>query len=100
MAPVNCLRADSTWLLLTATRPRDVTSPSVSPVVVVTPNRISASYLLSAPKVLVENFVASPRHTGSKPLASGSSVPTWPAFAADNNRLTHLLAACDVIPTG
>jgi hypothetical protein len=60
-------------------------SPSVSPVELVYPNLIKASYVLSASSKNLENFVASPRQMGSKPIAIGSRVPVCPALKGVNN---------------
>ena len=46
------------------------------------------------------NLVASPKHSGRSPDASGSSVPVWPAFSASNRRFAACSAAFDVMPDG
>src|SRR3982074_3416531 len=46
------------------------------------------------------NLVASPKQIGKSPLASGSSVPVWPAFSAQNRRFACCNAALDDSPTG
>src|SRR5262245_15776783 len=45
-------------------------------------------------------LVASPSAIGRTPVASGSSVPAWPAFLAANARLTTETACVDVRPIG
>jgi hypothetical protein len=59
-----------------------------------------AVYFLSAPNKAEENLVASPKHTGNKPVAKGSSVPVCPAFDALNKRLVICSALLEVIPMG
>src|SRR5271169_2890131 len=43
-------------------------------------------------------LVASPSAIGSTPVASGSSVPPWPAFAAPVIRRTRATASAEVRP--
>src|SRR5262245_53132860 len=45
-------------------------------------------------------FVASPRAMGRMPVASGSSVPPWPAFAALNSRRILPTTCVEVTPDG
>jgi hypothetical protein len=45
-------------------------------------------------------LVASPNAMGRRPLASGSSVPAWPAFSASNRRLTSLTMRVEPAPAG
>jgi hypothetical protein len=42
---------------------------------------------LSASRLTWLNLVAAPKHSGSRPVASGSSVPVWPAFSARSRPL-------------
>jgi len=44
-------------------------------------------------------LVASPSAIGRIPEASGSRVPAWPAFLADNARFTAATAWVEVMPT-
>src|SRR5690349_11891474 len=46
------------------------------------------------------SFVASPSAITSTPLASGSSVPAWPALAAFSARRTRPSAVVEPIPAG
>ena len=85
---------------LTATGRSCSTSPSASPVVVVTPRRNVASYALSASRCIWLNLVAAPKHSGSTPVASGSRVPVWPAFSARSNHLTFCKAWLLESPSG
>src|SRR6185437_16492119 len=45
-------------------------------------------------------FVASPSAIGSTPVASGSSVPPWPALAASSRRRTAPTAWLELMPEG
>src|SRR5581483_7947539 len=45
-------------------------------------------------------LVASPNATGSTPVASGSSVPAWPAFCARSSRRTAATACAELIARG
>src|SRR5476651_2532849 len=45
-------------------------------------------------------LVASPSAMGSRPVASGSRVPPWPALAALKTRRTSPTAAVEVMPAG
>src|SRR6218665_4038507 len=45
-------------------------------------------------------LVASPSAIGSRPDASGSSVPAWPAFLAEKARFTTLTEWVEVMPMG
>src|SRR5579862_7170631 len=45
-------------------------------------------------------FVASPRQTGSMPVASGSRLPTWPALSAPSARRVRCSAAFEERPSG
>src|SRR5579862_3713552 len=45
-------------------------------------------------------LVASPRHTGSMPVASGSRLPTWPALMRPKSRRTLCRAALEDSPRG
>src|SRR6185312_1295541 len=45
-------------------------------------------------------LVASPSAIGSTPVASGSSVPPWPAFSASSARRTAATARLEVMPNG
>src|SRR5512133_204682 len=46
------------------------------------------------------NLVASPKQTGSKPVARGSSVPVCPAFSAVNRRRTFCSAVLELSSSG
>ena len=78
-----------------------VTSPSASPVSVadaqadVAPRRPCPHRARAA-----ENLVASPNSTGSRPVASGSSVPAWPAFCAPGQALRRLQRRVGARPDG
>ena len=71
----------------TATEHTRTGSPSASAVLVVMPSFSVARYALSASRLACENLVAAPKHSGSKPVASGSSVPVWPPFSARSRPL-------------
>ncbi len=45
-------------------------------------------------------MVACPRQIGSRPLASGSRLPVWPALRARNALRTRCRAAFELIPSG
>src|SRR5690625_550358 len=45
-------------------------------------------------------LVASPKASGSRPVASGSSVPPWPTLRASRSRRTRLTTSVDVMPDG
>ena len=100
ISPLNCGKTDCNNSSLTFTSRRSNTSPSASPVVVLTPNAAMASYRLSASKCSWLNFVAAPKHSGSKPVASGSKVPVCPAFSALNNHFAFCKASLLDIPFG
>src|SRR5260363_47499 len=68
--------------------------PCASPVAVVAPSAFVASSKSCA------NLVASPKHKGSNPEASGSSVPVCPALAADIRCCARLSASWLERPTG
>jgi hypothetical protein len=73
-------------------------SPSASPVVVLPRGRNVLSYALSASSRYWENLVASPKHSGRTPVASGSRLPVWPALAAPNRRLARCRAWLELSP--
>ncbi len=85
---------------VTATGRSLSTSPSASAVLVRMPRRTTVSYVLSASSRSCENLVASPKHNGSRPVASGSSVPVCPAFLAHSRRLTRISASLLDQPIG
>jgi hypothetical protein len=58
------------------------TAPSASPVSVVTPRHSVATYSLSESSRNCDHFVASPKHSGNTPVASGSRLPVCPALRA------------------
>src|SRR5690606_13489386 len=45
-------------------------------------------------------LVASPKHTGSRPVASGSRLPVWPAFSARYRWRTRCRAWFELSPRG
>src|SRR3954471_10341364 len=77
-----------------------MTSPSVSPVVLVSPSASVARYDLVASMRKRENLVASPKTSGSRPVAKGSRVPVWPALRAASRRLARASAWVDENPGG
>src|SRR5688572_25432449 len=76
------------------------TSPSASPVEVRSPSLSVARYSLSASSSGPANLVASPNSTSSRPEASGSSVPAWPALAAPQAFFALCSAALELRPSG
>src|SRR6478735_9997370 len=75
-------------------------APSASSVSVTMPRRATVSYALRAPSRPPAILVASPKHTGSKPVASGSRLPVWPPFSARNRWRTRCRAWLDDRPCG
>src|SRR5512139_626173 len=47
-----------------------------------------------------ENLVASPKTSGSRPVANGSRVPVWPALSDPRARLAMAMARVEVTPAG
>src|SRR5476649_972982 len=77
-----------------------VTSPSASSVERASPKQSVNLYSLR-PSITNETvFVASPKAIGRTPVASGSSVPPWPAFAAPNSQRTRPTALVEPRPSG
>src|SRR5829696_8167830 len=77
-----------------------VTSPSKSSVERASPKRSVKRYSFRPSMTKGTVLVASPSAIGSTPLASGSSVPPWPAFCAPNKRRTLPTAGVEPSPTG
>ena len=94
----------STLLDLRASRDHDFTALDHLPFGVAgrrrRPERDRRGVGLVRVEQLPPNFVASPNSTGSRPVASGSSVPVCPAFAARYSRCAAWSAAFEVTPAG
>src|SRR5690606_15772555 len=75
-------------------------SPSASAVVGGTPSWATVSQPLSASSRYWENLVASPKHSGSTPVASGSRLPVCPAFSALSSQRTFCRAWLELMPRG
>ena len=75
-------------------------SPSASPLAVAVPRRTSVRYSLSESSRKRENLVASPRQSGSTPVASGSRLPVCPTLRAPNSRFTRCTASLELKPAG
>src|SRR6478672_9578132 len=74
--------------------------PSASSVSVTMPRRATVSYALRAPSRPPAILVASPKHTGSRPVANGSRLPVWPPFSARNRCRTRCSAWLELSPRG
>src|SRR5688500_1606123 len=98
--PRKAASASSTRAASTSTGSRTTSVPSVSPVVVSTPRRSVAGYALVASSRKRPNLVASPKTSGSRPVANGSSVPVWPALRAFSSRFARPRACVDENPGG
>ena len=77
-----------------------ITSPSLSAVSVRSPSFIRARYALSESSKNCDTLVASPKHSGNTPVASGSKLPVWPALFASNKRFTTCSARFELPPSG
>src|SRR5690554_697821 len=101
ISPRNCSSTVSTCASVNAgTVFSSTTAPSLSPVSVRIPSRAVVTYALSLSSMVWENLVASPKHSGKTPVASGSSAPVWPALAAPYRRLTCCRIPLEVTPWG
>lgn len=94
ISPLNLSKTAQNSLKVNFGSAEKMTSPSASPVEVFSPNFTVVKYSLSALSKSAENFVASPKHKGSSPLAKGSSVPVWPAFVHSEGGVPSVKRYC------
>ena len=97
-SPVKEKTASFTCSSVTSTRCSSKTVPVVSCVSVTFPSSITATYSLFLSVKRSQTFVALPRHTGSTPSASGSSVPVCPIFFVFKIPLSFATTSKDVYP--
>src|SRR5258706_6546038 len=100
ISPVNLQRTSSICGEIGISSVIRRTLHSGSPESVSSPRLSVASYDLAESRRNRENFVASPKTSGRRPVAKGSSVPVWPAFAAARARRAMPSARVEVIPAG